>query len=159
MPPDYWDAPVKWLLGNLTMVPLLFRISPAIFVYWTLLLEMLFYVVVSAMFARGLQALAPFAAVCTLSIALAGGGMAIATGSLGLAFASEFVFDFAMLFVGVVMYRMHNRRLPVRRSTTFARNCTAHRSRITPRRRSCSRAVRCCGSRARGGSTRDATAF
>src|SRR5207248_902914 len=92
---------------NITMIPALLGAVPALDLYWTLLLEMIFYALISALFALGLLRSTLFTAAALLCVALIGGG--IVPAMLGVPVppsALAIQVDLAMMFVGGAFCRV-----------------------------------------------------
>lgn len=105
-----WSVPM--VLANLTMFPIFLGYTQLIGVYWTLAFELLFYLVMSLLFAARLNKHTVPTTVMLILMAI------LAEAILPLAFGQRFPIGIirylATMFVGTVAYRVYNRELRTR---------------------------------------------
>ncbi|MPR37067.1 acyltransferase family protein [Salmonirosea aquatica] len=108
----YWYEPeyVSWklLLANLTMFPVYFGIENLDGVYWTLLVEMIFYLWILAIFLiRGLDKIVTISAVCTAVILLFHMGRNFYPDFYGyITWKVQLLNHFPLFFSGILFYKL-----------------------------------------------------
>ena len=109
--PELAAHPVRTFIANLTMVSKAFGSPFAIDLYWTLTVELLFYVMCSVIFYLGWQRLAVLWAV--LAIAGAAGAAALPQVVLDKP-GTTLIYPFAAMFTGTVLHRWTRGQVPGR---------------------------------------------
>jgi peptidoglycan/LPS O-acetylase OafA/YrhL len=103
------DLSALTIVANLTMLQILFGYPHLLVVYWTLFFELLFYGLVTLLFALGAHRQTVRHTIGLLLTALA--TQLLLPLTIGLRFPISFLIYFAMMFVGTALCRYHHRAI------------------------------------------------